>query len=74
MVLYLHGSNGSWANAPYLDRHGEVDPNLRKTRPLMLSQRRYDGIQRAIWLSHGVPSVISRKLEADINNGGWDTL
>jgi E3 ubiquitin-protein ligase UBR1 len=25
-------------------------------------------------MNHGVPSLISRKLEAEINNGGWDTL
>jgi hypothetical protein len=27
-----------------------------------------------LWLSHGIPSYISRKLEADINNGGWETI
>ncbi|KKK23170.1 ubiquitin-protein [Aspergillus ochraceoroseus] len=25
-VLYLHNQSGSWHFAPYLDRHGEVDP------------------------------------------------
>lgn len=28
-VLYLHGGLGAWAHAPYLDKHGEPDPNLR---------------------------------------------
>ena len=73
-VLYLHAGNGSWAHAPYLDKHGEVDPGLRRTRQLMLSEKRYDGSLRNVWLNHLIPTTISRKLEADINNGGWETL
>ncbi|KAL3478110.1 hypothetical protein BJX99DRAFT_225042 [Aspergillus californicus] len=73
-VLYLHGSNGSWHFAPYLDRHGEVDPGLRRNRPLILNQKRYDRLLRDVWLSHGVPAIISRRLEADVNNGGWETI
>ncbi|EAU33574.1 conserved hypothetical protein [Aspergillus terreus NIH2624] len=73
-VLYLHNQNGSWHFAPYLDRHGEVDPGLRRNRQLILNQKRYDRLLRDVWLSHGVPATISRKLEADINNGGWETI
>ncbi|KAA8644413.1 hypothetical protein EYZ11_002771 [Aspergillus tanneri] len=73
-VLYLHHQNGSWHYAPYLDRHGEVDPGLRRNRQLILNQKRYDRLLRDVWLSHGVPATISRKLEADINNGGWETI
>jgi hypothetical protein len=73
-VLYLSRLSGSWANTPYLDRYGESDMGLRSGRQLMLSQKRYDAGLRAIWLSHGVPNLVARKLEADINNGGWDTL
>lgn len=73
-VLYLHSRNGSWTHAPYLDRHGEVDPGLRRTRQLFLNQKRYDALLRNVWLQHGIPTTISRKLEADINNGGWETL
>ncbi|BDD61050.1 hypothetical protein MPDQ_002597 [Monascus purpureus] len=73
-VLYLHNSNGSWHYAPYLDRHGEVDPGLRRNRQLILNQKRYDRLLRDVWLSHGIPATISRKLEADINNGGWETI
>ena len=73
-VLYLHNGNGSWAHAPYLDKHGEVDPGLRRSRQLMLNQKRYDALLRNVWLQHGIPTTISRKLEADINNGGWETL
>ncbi|RDW93752.1 putative ubiquitin-protein ligase E3 component (UBR1) [Aspergillus mulundensis] len=73
-VLYLHNHSGSWHYAPYLDRHGEVDPGLRRSRPLMLNQKRYDRLLRDVWLSHGVPATISRRMEADVNNGGWETI
>ncbi|KAL1966303.1 hypothetical protein VTN77DRAFT_4656 [Rasamsonia byssochlamydoides] len=73
-VLYLHNQNGSWHFAPYLDRHGEVDPGLRRSRQLILNQKRYDKLLRDVWLSHSIPATISRKLEADINNGGWETI
>ncbi|KAI1845262.1 hypothetical protein JX266_008572 [Neoarthrinium moseri] len=72
-IFYLHRVSGSFSNAPYIDRYGEVDVGLRHGRLLFLNQRRYDAL-RAIWLSHGIPSFISRKLEADINNGGWETI
>ncbi|KAJ5584315.1 uncharacterized protein N7459_004115 [Penicillium hispanicum] len=73
-VLYLHNRNGSWHFAPYLDRHGEVDPGLRRNRQLILNQKRYDRLLRDVWLSHAVPATISRKLESEINNGGWETI
>lgn len=75
MVLFMHGpGNGSFAQAPYLDKHGEPDPTLRRHHQLFLNQRRYDKLMREVWLGHGIPTVISRKLEADINPGGWETL
>jgi E3 ubiquitin-protein ligase UBR1 len=73
-VYYLHRLSGSWMVAPYIDKYGEVDPGLRHNRQLFLNQKRYDVLLRTSWLSHGVPSVISRKLEMDINNGGWETI
>ncbi|KAI9803764.1 MAG: hypothetical protein M1825_001644 [Sarcosagium campestre] len=74
-ILYLlHGGRGGWITAPYLDKHGEVDPGLRRNRQLFLNQRRYDALLRNVWLSHGIPSTIARKLEADIHNGGWETI
>ncbi|KAJ9625574.1 E3 ubiquitin-protein ligase ubr1 [Taxawa tesnikishii (nom. ined.)] len=74
MVLFMHNNHGSWAHAPYLDKHGEVDPTLRRHHQLFLNQKRYDKLLRDVWLAHGVPSVISRRLEGDINTGGWETL
>ncbi|KAI0136598.1 hypothetical protein BJ170DRAFT_19708 [Xylariales sp. AK1849] len=73
-IFYLHRISGSFSNAPYIDKYGEVDVGLRHGRLLFLNQRRYDSMIRNMWLSHGVPSFISRKLEADINNGGWETI
>ncbi|KAL8759000.1 MAG: hypothetical protein Q9199_001088 [Rusavskia elegans] len=73
-VLFLHDKNGSWHNAPYLDQYGEVDPSLKHNRQLFLNQRRYDALLRNVWLQHGIPTTISRKLESDINSGGWETL
>ncbi|TKA23167.1 hypothetical protein B0A50_07197 [Salinomyces thailandicus] len=74
MVLFMHGGNGSWAHAPYLDQHGETDPTLRRHQQLYLNQKRYDKLYREAWLGHLVPTVISRKLEGDVNPGGWETL
>ncbi|KAF4554570.1 E3 ubiquitin-protein ligase ubr11-like protein [Elsinoe fawcettii] len=74
MVVFLHERNGSWAQAPYLDKYGEPDPTMRRHHQLFLNQKRYDRLLRDVWLGHGIPSVISRKLEGDINNGGWETL
>lgn len=73
-VFYSYRQSGSWMVAPYIDKYGEVDPGLRHSRQLFLNQKRYDALLRTVWLSHGVPSVISRKLEMDINNGGWETV
>lgn len=73
-VLYLHGRNGSFNPAPYLDRYGEPDPGLRRGRQLFLNQKRYDALYRNVWLQQGIPTMIARKLEADINNGGWETM
>ncbi|KAF2101464.1 hypothetical protein NA57DRAFT_33741 [Rhizodiscina lignyota] len=73
-ILFLHRQLGSWFNAPYLDKHGEVDQSLRRQLQLFLSQKRCDMFVRNLWLNHGIPSVISRKLEQEMNTGGWDTL
>ncbi|KAL9945286.1 hypothetical protein ACHAQF_008824 [Verticillium nonalfalfae] len=73
-IFYLSRMSGSYSSAPYIDKYGETDLGLRHGRQLFLSQRRYDSMLRNTFLSHGVPSFISRKLEAEINNGGWETI
>lgn len=73
-ILYLFRKSGSFTQAPYTDKYGETDHQLRHGRQLFLNQKRYDSMIRSTVLNHGVPSLICRKLEADINHGGWDTL
>ncbi|WEW58063.1 E3 ubiquitin-protein ligase ubr1 [Emydomyces testavorans] len=72
-VLFLHGRHGCWQFAPYLDIHGEVDLGFRHHRPLILNQKRYDRLIREVWLTNGIPATVSRRLESEINNGGWET-
>lgn len=57
----------------------EEDPNShfdqrRRNRQLFLNQKRYDALLRNVWLQHNIPTTISRRLEADINNGGWESI
>ena len=73
-MFYLYKHSGTWSLAPYIDKYGEVDPGLRHSRQLFLNQKRYDVLLRTAWLTHGVPTFIARKLESDINNGGWETI
>ncbi|KAG4303586.1 hypothetical protein PCK1_000104 [Pneumocystis canis] len=87
-ILFIHGSNGSFTNAPYLDAHGETDFELRQVikihhfltnfyrhgRPLHLYQYRYDLGVRNLFLQHSIPSFIARKLESILDTGGWTTL
>lgn len=73
-VFFLFRMSGSFNAAPYIDKYGETDMNLRHGRQLSLSQRRYDSMLRKVFLSHGIPSYIGRKLEAETNTGGWETI
>ncbi|KAF2030853.1 hypothetical protein EK21DRAFT_64676 [Setomelanomma holmii] len=74
MLLYLNLDHGCWNVAPYLDKHGEVDPTLRRHHQLFLNQKRYDALLRKPWLEGGVQSLVARRLEGEINNGGWESL
>lgn len=67
---------GSFFPAPYLTKHGETDGGLRNKHQLMLSQMRYDRLLRDAWLmvNGNVWSAIARKLEGEVNSGGWETL
>ncbi len=72
MVLLANG-NGSFANPPYLDIHGEVDKGLRRGQPQYMNQKRY-AEYRKLWLSHQIPSLIARTLEQRNDAGGWETF
>ncbi|KAI9104974.1 hypothetical protein DFS34DRAFT_223040 [Phlyctochytrium arcticum] len=73
VILLLHWDNGFFNTPPYLDAHGEVDFGLKRGRPQFLNQRRYDEI-RKLWLTHGVPSFVARKIEQSFDRGGWQTM
>ncbi|GAA5908396.1 hypothetical protein JCM8208_006181 [Rhodotorula glutinis] len=73
VILYLHADKGAFSTPPYLDSHGEVDVGGRRGRsqfPQYLHRGRYDEVRR-LWLTHGVPTFVARKLEATTNPGGW---
>jgi E3 ubiquitin-protein ligase UBR1 len=69
-------SHGSFFSAPYLTKHGETDSGLRSKHQLILNQKRYDKLLRDTWLmtNGSVWSTIARKLESEVNAGGWETL
>ena len=61
-VLLIHKDKVIIYNAPYLDKHGETDINLRKGSPQFLHRKRYRTLQD-IWLKQQIPSIIRRKLD-----------
>ncbi|KAF9481254.1 hypothetical protein BDN70DRAFT_876575 [Pholiota conissans] len=73
-VLYLNSGNGTFTTSPYLDAHGEVDLSMsRRGRRQFLHHARWEVIRKT-WLSHGIPSMVARKLESSMDSGGWETL
>ncbi|KAL1733010.1 hypothetical protein EV714DRAFT_205521 [Schizophyllum commune] len=72
-VLYLYANNGAFTPSPYLDAHGEMDSSMRRGRRQYLHHARWEDI-RKIWLNHGIPTLIARKLESTVDSGGWETL
>ncbi|KAF4623369.1 hypothetical protein D9613_001400 [Agrocybe pediades] len=73
-VLYLNNLNGTFTPSPYLDAHGEVDLSMsRRGRRQFLHHARWEVIRKT-WLSHGIPSMVARKLESSMDSGGWETL
>ncbi|SPO19704.1 related to ubiquitin-protein ligase e3 component [Ustilago trichophora] len=74
LVLLLYQGNGTFHFlSPYLDSHGEIDVGLRKGRPQKLHQQRYDELRKQIW-NHGVANIVARKIEAAMDQGGWQTF
>ncbi|KZV80483.1 hypothetical protein EXIGLDRAFT_780904 [Exidia glandulosa HHB12029] len=72
-LLYLYANNGSFSHAPYLDVHGEIDFAMRRGRRQYLHPTRMDEIRR-VWLNHGIPTFVARKLDSMIDSGGWETF
>ncbi|KAF8761646.1 putative zinc finger in N-recognin (UBR box) [Rhizoctonia solani] len=72
-ILYLSAGNGSFGQAPYLDVHGEVDYGMRRGRRQFLNPQRFEELRR-VWLTHGIPTFVARKLDGLMDYGGWDGL
>ncbi|KAH9982124.1 hypothetical protein BGW80DRAFT_1247094 [Lactifluus volemus] len=72
-LLYLHATNGTFALAPYLDIHGEVDTSMRRGRRQFLHPARWEEVRKT-WLNHGIPTLVARKLEGTVDSGGWESL
>eukprot|EP01103_Thecamoeba_quadrilineata_P002775 TRINITY_DN1266_c0_g1_i2.p1 TRINITY_DN1266_c0_g1~~TRINITY_DN1266_c0_g1_i2.p1 ORF type:complete len:603 (-),score=89.84 TRINITY_DN1266_c0_g1_i2:142-1950(-) len=53
VVLLLRGPRYCFWGSPYLDEHGEEDIELRRGKPLYLSQFRYNQLKK-LWLTHGM--------------------
>lgn len=75
-VRDVSSAHGSFFPAPYLTKHGETDQGLRTKHQLILNQKRYDKLVRDVWLmlNGTIWSAIARKLEGDLNAGGWETF
>jgi len=46
---------------------------FRRGRRQFLHHARWE-VVRKTWLSHGIPSIVARKLESTLDSGGWETL
>lgn len=64
-ILLFRDNRATFYPSPYVDQYGEEDPNLRRGRPLSLSEGRYERLT-ALYRNHGVPrEVASRRVNAD---------
>ncbi|EIW86012.1 hypothetical protein CONPUDRAFT_94286 [Coniophora puteana RWD-64-598 SS2] len=72
-LLYVYPNLGTFVQSPYLDAHGEVDTSMRRGRRQYLHPARWEEIRKT-WINHSIPTVIARKLESSVDNGGWETL
>lgn len=73
-LLLLHKNGGSFYNAPFLDEHGEIADESKKSKALHLMKPRYDDFMRNVWLQHNVQNCIVRNLDNVLDPGGWETL
>lgn len=45
----------------------------RRGRQQFLHYSRWEEI-RKLWINHSIPTLVARKLESSVDNGGWETL
>lgn len=46
----------------------------RRNTRLLLDPRRFEEMRKTVWLNHGIPHAIARKLEGLNDLGGWGCL
>lgn len=73
-LLLLHRNGGSFHTAPFLDLHGELPADSKRSKTLYLMKPRYDDFIRNVWLLHNIPNYIARRIDSVVDAGGWDTL
>lgn len=73
-VLLLDNGKGSFIESPYRDEFGELDRDFKSGHEVTLSDKKYDELQKNIWLSHNIQNVVAQNLENLTDIGGWSTL
>lgn len=73
-LLLLHKNGGSFHTAPFLDLHGELPAESKRSKTLYLMKPRYNDFIRNVWLLHNIPNYIARRIDSVVDAGGWDTL
>lgn len=72
--LLLDNGKGCFIDSPYRDEFGECDIDCKKGHDLKLSLKKYEELEKNIWLTHNIQNVIAQKLENLTDIGGWCTL
>ncbi|BFZ58377.1 E3 ubiquitin-protein ligase ubr1 [Savitreella phatthalungensis] len=73
-LLFLRHDTGCFVPPPYLDIHGETDPDLKRGKPQFLSKKRYELGVRQVYLRHGLATLLARRYDNQPDVGGWTTL
>ncbi|EDO15773.1 hypothetical protein Kpol_478p9 [Vanderwaltozyma polyspora DSM 70294] len=74
-TIYLsYGNRGSFYPAPYLNRHGEPDEDLKYNAPVYLNTNRYRHLVNEIILGNSVPHIVFRLTDGNSDLGGWETI
>lgn len=58
-VLLMHNNKSAYSASLYVDEHGEEDPGLRRGRPLMLKEARYEALE-ILWRKQGIPREVAQ--------------
>ena len=74
-TIYLsYGQRGSFYPAPYLNRHGESDEELKYNAPVYLNEKRYNHLINDVILGNLIPHIVFRLTDSNSDLGGWETI